>query len=302
MQNPFVLGTADWGTTLTGDALDRLYATFRAAGGDAFDSAHVYAAWRADGDGASERALGEIVRRNGDRDRVTIATKGGHPAFKGYARPDDYLSPDRVARDVNESLDRLGTSTIDVYFLHRDDPRVPAAEIADALHGHVTAGRLKRIGVSNWTTARLAEANAHARANGRTPFTASQPKFSLGVAKPSKDPTVPDFGDAEIAWHAAHRDVEVWAYSSTANGYFATNGAKGGGYAGDASARRLARAQALAADLGATPNQVALAWLLAQPFPVRPILGTRDVGHLVDVLGAELLTLSAAQVASLTIA
>lgn len=283
--NPFALGTADWGTTLAGDALDRLYATYRAAGGTHFDSAHVYAAWRPGGDGMSERTLGDVVRRHGDRAHVTIATKGGHPAFNGYPRPDDYLSPRQLASDVRDSLDRLGVESIDLYFLHRDDARVPVAEMVDALHEHVAAGRLKRLGVSNWSIARLVEANAYARAKGRTPFTASQPKFSLAVPKPSTDPLVPDFGDAEIAWHAANPAIEIWAYSPTAGGLFATGSVKGG-WSTDATAHRLARAQALAAELGATPNQVALAWLLARPFPTRPILGTKDVGHLRDALGA----------------
>ena len=300
MSSPFALGTSNWGTTLTGDALERLYATYRDAGGTHFDTAHVYACWLPDGNGASERTLGAIVRRHGDRARVTIATKGGHPEFRGYPRPADYLSPRQLDADVADSLERLGDGAIDLYFLHRDDPRVPVGEIVDALHEHVAAGRLKRLGVSNWTTTRLIEANAYARANGRTPFTASEPKLSLGVPKPSKDPTVPDFGDAELAWHAANRDVEIWAYSSTANGYFATAGQRGaGGWGTDASIRRLARAQALATELGATPNQVALAWLLAQPYAIRPILGTQKVEHLADALDAATIALSADHVASL---
>src|ERR1043166_9363439 len=83
----FCLGTISWGTKLTGDNLDRLYDVFREAGGNFFNTAHVYACWLPNGIGASERALGEMVKRRGDRGRVLLATKGGHPNFSpGYPR------------------------------------------------------------------------------------------------------------------------------------------------------------------------------------------------------------------------
>jgi aryl-alcohol dehydrogenase-like predicted oxidoreductase len=214
----------------------------------------------------------------------------------GYPRPDRYLAPEVIARDVEESLERLGVDAIDLYFLHRDDPRVPVGEIVDALNKHVDSGRVRQLGASNWTTARIAAANEDAAARGRRGFVASQVKFSLAPAKPSKDPTVPLFGDGEIAWHAAS-GLTVCAYSPTANGYFATNGAKGaGGWESPASAERLRRVNQLAAELGVTPNQVALAWLLHQPFPVIPILGTGNVEHLADALGAGAVRLSPGQV------
>ena len=298
--SPLALGTVGWGTKLTGDKLDALYAAYRQAGGNVFDSAHVYAFWLPDGHGSSERALGQLVRKDGDRNNVLLATKGGHPGMKGYERPDDYLSPRQIDSDVADSLNRFGEDTIDLYYLHRDDPRVPVGEIIDALHGHVTAGRLKAIGVSNWTTARIAEANAYAAAHGKTPFTASQPKFSLAVAKPSKDPLTPLFTDADAAWHAK-TGLAVFAYSSTANGFFATGGKKGtGGWEAESSVARLHAAERIAAEIGATPNQVALAWLMHRPFPVVPILGTENLDHLKDALGAANVQLSGQQIAALT--
>ena len=289
----FCLGTIGWGTKLRGDELARLYDAFRAAGGNSFDSAHVYASWLDGGEGASERALGEIVRRRGDRANVVLATKGGHPNLAGkYPRPDRYLAPEVVARDLAESLERLRVDAVDLYFLHRDDPRVPVGEIVDALDEHVESGHARALGASNWTTARIAAANKFAAARGRCGFVASQVKFSLAVPKPSKDPTVPLFGDEEIAWHA-RTGLAVCAYSSTANGYFATNGVKGGGgWDAAASAQRLRRAKQLAAEMGVTPNQVALAWLLHQPFPVFPILGTGNAEHLADAMAARSVPLS----------
>lgn len=296
----FPLGTINWGTKLCDAELDRLYDAFRAAGGNVFDSAHVYACWLPDGAGASERALGEMVRRRNDRDNVIIATKGGHPTFRDvYPRPERYLSPEVIERDITESLDRLGVETIDLYFLHRDDPRVPVSEIIDTLDAHVARGQVRQIGASNWTTSRIDEANAYAASHGRARLVASQVKFSLAVPQPSKDPLVPPFDQAEIDWHAASK-MPVYAYSPTANGFFATNGERGGrGWHGPLSDARLREANRLADELGATPNQVALAWMLHKPFPVIPILGTTSVEHLEDALGASKLRLTPEQMRSL---
>ena len=175
----FGLGTIGWGTKLRGEELDRFYDAFRAAGQNFFDSAHVYAFWLPGGAGASERALGEIVRRRGDRNSVILATKGGHPPMKGgYDGPDQYLSPEVLARDVAESLERLGVNAIDLYFLHRDDSRAHG-EIMDALHEHVVSGRMRELGASNWTTARIEEANRYApRAGGAGSSPASRSSAS----------------------------------------------------------------------------------------------------------------------------
>jgi aryl-alcohol dehydrogenase-like predicted oxidoreductase len=299
----FCLGASTWGSRTRGDDLDHLYDAFRAAGGNFFDSAHVYAAWLPGGTGASERALGEIVRRRGDRRNVILATKGGHPALDTrYPRPDRCLTPHVIAQDIAESLDRLGDDAIDLYYLHRDDPRVPVGEIIDLLHEHVAAGRIKRIGASNWKADRIAAANAYAAGRGRSRFVVHQAKYSLAWPNPSKDLTSPPFDADDVAWHASSR-MPLCAYSSTANGYFATHGVKGaGGWQNATSAARLRQADRVASEIGATPNQVALAWLLRQPFPIVPVLGTTSVDHLADALAAATLRLSADQVRSLTVA
>jgi 1-deoxyxylulose-5-phosphate synthase len=296
----FAQGTIGWGTRSRGDDLDRLYDTFRLAGGNFFDSAHVYAFWLPGGLGASERALGEIVRRRGDRRNVVLATKGGHPHMAGgYDRPDDYLSPRMIAHDIRDSLERLGADTIDLYYLHRDDPRIPVSEIIDMLNEHADRGAIALLGASNWTTARIAAANEYAHNAGKRGFVNHQAKLSLAVPTPSKDPTVPPFGPNEMRWHA-QTGMSVCAYTPTASGFFATNGVNGArGCDNPTSAARLAVVNQLAKEIRATPNQIALAYLLHLPFPVIPILGTSNVEHLSDALGASAVRLSEQQVRAL---
>jgi aryl-alcohol dehydrogenase-like predicted oxidoreductase len=280
-------GMGAFGSGAKGAAMERLFAAFREAGGNFFDTAHCYAFWEPEGAGCSERALGHCLRRFGGRDETVIATKGGHPGMEGYPRPDRFMAPELIASDLTESLERLGIETIDLYYLHRDDTRIPVGEIMDAVNHEVQAGRIRTLGASNWSVARIEAANTYAAAHGLHGFVASQPQWSLGEPnwRSGPDPTMRFATDDDRAWYAAH-SLAVIPYSSTSNGYFATAGQRGKEYQNLTNEARLARAQQLATDLDATPNQIALAYLMCQPFLVVPILGTANPDHLQDALGA----------------
>jgi aryl-alcohol dehydrogenase-like predicted oxidoreductase len=290
-------GTAAWGHAVTGRHLDRLLNAFRDAGGNFLDTAHCYACWTPEGAGVSERAIADYVRRNGGRDELIVATKGGHPSFAGYRTVDRYMSADRVAADIDDSLARLDRDVIDVYLLHRDDPRMEVGEIVEYLNAEVQRGRIRYFGASNWTSARIAAANGYAEAHGLQGFVISEPQWSLGHRNPGGDGTL-QFLDAEDhAWHCGS-GMPVMPYSSTAGGYFATGGRSSSAqFENEVSRGRLARAQQLAQELDCTPGQVAVAYLKHQPFPVIPILGTSKRRHLEDALGALSVSLTGEQVA-----
>lgn len=291
-------GVASFGTGATGETMERLFAAFREAGGNFFDTAHCYSFWIAGGPGSSERGLGHCLRRFGGRDAIVIGTKGGHPDMgPDYPRPDRYLSPEVIASDIAQSRERLGVEQIDLYYLHRDDPRVPVGEIIDTLNAHVAQGQVRYLGASNWAVARIEAANAYAAGRQLRGFVVSQPQWSLGEPnwRSGPDPTVRFLTPEDQAWHAAHQ-LPVAPYSATANGYFATAGARGKAFQNSVNEGRLQRAQAVAAELSRTPNQIALAYLMHQPFPVVPILGTADHGHLADALGAAAVSLTPEQV------
>ena len=291
-------GFGGHGTSATGADSDRLYNAFREVGGNFFDTAHCYSFWVPGGMGISERTLGSAIRRFGGREEIVVGTKGGHPqVLPGYPRPDYYLAPEVIASDVQESLDRLGLDAIDLYYLHRDDVRIPVEEIIDALNQEVRAGRIRFLGASNWSTERIAGANAYALAHGLQGFVCSQPQFNLAEPnRPFADPTMQFLTVADRQWYTS-TGMPVSSYSSTACGYFATHGqSASGSYGNPTSQARLGRAEQLAAEIGCTPNQVALAWLMRQPFPVIPIIGTTNLEHLRDALAAVALELSGEQV------
>jgi aryl-alcohol dehydrogenase-like predicted oxidoreductase len=296
-------GANPFGAGVTSADADRLVHQFLDAGGNFFDTAHCYSFWIPEaGAGSSERELGAAIRRANCREQVIIATKGGHPAGPGYPRPDRYMDPEIVAEDIRDSLGNLGFAPIDLYYLHRDDPRVPVAEIIDFLNGEMDAGGIRAIGASNWSVERIAEANAYAAAQGKSGFVASQIQWSLATpnTKITADPTM-RFGTEEDAERYAVMGVPVVAYSATASGYLADNAGANRLYDNEASQGRRERARKLAAELGVTPNQIGLAWLRRQtPTVVIPLFGTTNPAHLAEAIASTEITLTPEQVAFLT--
>ncbi len=280
----FCYGTAGWREKNEADVA-RLYEQFRQAGGNFFDSAHIYSFWD-NALGEPERLLGQLVRRD-RRDDVIVATKGGHYGLKGYDRPEMYCSPEAIGSDIRDSLDRLQLDRIDLYFLHRDDTRVPVTEIVDCLAGEVATGRIRYFAGSNWSRKRLAAANAYAKRVGKPGFVASQPMWNVAhfIPPDSWDHThqVLNDDEAEIAWYAANQ-FPVIPFAPTVNGGFADPSKLAEKFDNPITRRRLAAAQRIASEIGATPTQVALAWLRQHPFPVIPILGSLNAEHLAEAI------------------
>lgn len=271
----------------------KLLDAFVEAGGNFFDTAHAYCHWLPGGNGLSEITIGEYVRQNGLRDAV-IATKGGHhSAWRYRSIPnEEYLAPGRLAADLDDSLARLERETIDLYYLHRDDPRVPVGEIMDFLAAERDRGRIRFVGASNWSAARLAEAQAWAARTGRPGFVITSSLWSLASLKnkPVDELPYPHYGTVKPEAIRLHETtgLAMAPYTPTAKGYFDDGyeaAVKDYG-TGENEARRT-RVRELAHRNGVTPTQVALGWLLSHPFPVFPVLGTKQVGRLLDAVGAE---------------
>jgi aryl-alcohol dehydrogenase-like predicted oxidoreductase len=262
---------------------DRDYALFDAwleAGGTVIDTAHVYE------DGDAERVLGRwLADRPGARDQIVLVTKGAHP--DGDRRR---VTPADIAADLRDSMERLG-GPVDLYLLHRDDPAVPVGEIVDALHAHRRAGELRAFGVSNWALPRIDEANAYAAQRGVAGIACNSPHLSLAVQNEAPWPgCLSATGAEERAWHA-RTGMPLLAWSAQAAGFFA--GAAAPVYDNAANRERRQRAERLARERGASANAVALAWVLAQPFPSVAVVGPHSVEHLHASLEALEVELSA---------
>ena len=275
------------GTTMVSSKdLDNSFALLDAVferGCNTFDTAHVY------GGGDNERTVGRWVRERGLRSRVVIIGKGAH-----HNADRRRVTPFDIAADIHDSLARFGFEYIDLYILHRDDPSQPVGPIVEALNEHLSAGRIKAFGGSNWTHRRLAEANAYAESHGLKPFVASSPNFSLAdqVAEPWPECVTisgPRNADAR-AWYAKAQ-LPVFSWSSLASGFFSgritrdnaaqfTSGVDKIAVDCNASEenwQRLDRVTQLAHDKDATPAQIAVAWVLHSEMNLFPLLGPRTI-------------------------
>ncbi|HXW79165.1 MAG TPA: aldo/keto reductase [Acidimicrobiales bacterium] len=280
-----VLGAGSFDEERRADAW-RLLDHYLTLGGSVVDTAAVY------GNGASERVLGEWLARSGSRDDVVILTKGGHPSLPDWT---DRLTPEEVGQDLDASLARLKVDRIDLYMLHRDDERIPVDELVDLLARCVESGKVKAVAVSNWTWPRVEDANLYAARRGAPSLAVNSVHYSLAVPHASVAPgTVSLCGDdAALAWYR-RSGVPVLAWSSQAKGFFSGRFAPTVHddphvekvYYHQDNWRRLERATRLAARLGCTPSQVALAWLLEQPVQVFAAVGTTKLEHLDECLGA----------------
>lgn len=286
-----VLGSVAF-PTMSVDAVEELLDAWIATGGTIVESAHDY------GRGAAETRIGDWLAKRatggerGRRGRVLVATKGAQHDPVSLARR---VTPEAITRDLLDSLARLRVATIDLFLLHRDDPDVSVGPVVECLNEHAAAGRIRAFGASNWTHQRLAEANAYAAAHGLRGFAVSSPNLALAV------PTAPIWhevlsvaGDrAALDWYRRAR-LPLMPWSAQARGFFA------GPFAADdprtaeiarvydnaSNHERRRRAAELAARKGCTATQVALAWVLRQPFPTFPLIGPRTPGELRDCLGA----------------
>jgi len=277
------------GQSRSNDLLDEVFE----AGINAFDHAWQY------GDGRCERAFGNWLKDRGVRNEVVIVDKGCHP-IGGLNR----VSPEVIESDINDSLERLGVQSIDLWQFHRDDPSVPVGPLVDTLNRMVDAGKIHAFGGSNWTRARIREANDYARSRGLIGFSASSPHFSLAeqISSPWGDDCITISGpkNADVrAWYATV-DLGVLCWSSLAGGFLSGRFSRANrqkmaaslpdytvrSYDSEDNWRRLERASELAAEKGVTVAQIAIAYVLHQPMNAFAVVRAGKSASIRSNLGA----------------
>jgi aryl-alcohol dehydrogenase-like predicted oxidoreductase len=212
------------------------------------------------------------------------------------------LSRRWIRQAVHDSLTRLQTDRIDLYQSHDDDPATPLEETMAAFGELIAEGKVRAIGASNFTAARLAEANAVAARLGVPRYECLQPHYNLVERKVYEDELEPlcrAEGLGVINFFGLARGFLTGKYRSEAD---LSQSVRGGGvrkYLAPQPLGVLAALDETAAELGATPAQVALAWQMARPGITAPIASATGVAQLQELLGAARLRLSPAQVARL---
>ncbi len=296
LQIPLCLGGNVFGWTADERESFAVLDAFTAGGGTLIDTADSYSAW-VDGNrgGESETIIGRWLAERGNRDDVVVITKvGALPTRKG-------LGADNVKQACEDSLARLGTDRIDLYFAHFDDEDTPLEETIGAFDELVGEGKVLQYGLSNYSPDRLRGALAVA-----PDVAALQPKYSLVERG--------DF-EAERLAIAQEHDLAVVPYYALASGFLSGKYRPDGAADGDASPRAggarkylesdrgprvLEALDAVAEETGAPVPAVALAWLAAQPTILAPIASARTPEQLADLLAVGDVDLTDAQLERLT--
>jgi aryl-alcohol dehydrogenase-like predicted oxidoreductase len=270
------------------------------AGLTAIDTADVYSAWvPGHTGGESEAIIGEwFAARPGARQKVLILTKVGME-MPGQGKG---LSPAWIARAAEDSLRRLGTDVIDLYQAHKDDEETPLADTLGAFDALMQAGKVRAIGASNYSAPRFAEALAVSARDGLPRFETMQPHYNLMERAIEVDllPLCQAEEVGVIPYFALAAGFLTGKYRSEADLGKSVRGARAAAkYLTPRGMRVLAALDAVAAEVKATPAQVALAWQIAKPAITAPIASATSPEQLAELARAATLTLSPAAVAAL---
>jgi len=297
---PLVLGGNVFGWNLDKAASFAVLDAFVAGGGTMIDTADVYSAWAPGHKGGeSETVIGEWLKASGKRDKVLIATKVGMlPGANG-----EKLAPAHIAASAEASLKRLGIDRIDLYFAHQDDDSVPQEDVLAAFGKLIDAGKVRALGASNFHAARLKSANDAARAHGLPHYHALQPEYNL-VSRHKFE--------GELQDYCVEHNIGVVPFYGLANGFLtgkyrspadygksAIRGARMAPYMEGKGPLVLAALDKIAAETGASPAQISLAWLAAQPGVTAPIASATSTAQVEELLGSIDLTLTPDQLSTL---
>jgi aryl-alcohol dehydrogenase-like predicted oxidoreductase len=291
--HPLCLGGNVFGWSANAEQSQEVLTAYETAGGNFIDTADMYSRWHTGNvGGESETIIGDWMRSRGNRSEMVIATK----VAKLATRPG--LSAANIAAAAEDSLRRLGTDYIDIYYAHHDDEEIPLEESLTAFNELVTAGKVRYLAASNYTASRLEEALKISRDLGMSEYLLLQPNYNAIVR---------DEYEGDLMATAVKEDIPVLPYFSLATGFLTgkyqpgveVDSVRAGDmpdYMNDRGWAILNALTEIAKAENTTIAAVALGWLRAQPGVVTPIASARTVKQLAEIL--PVVELSAQQVAS----
>ncbi len=292
---PLVLGTDILSPTVNESDMMSILDTYLGSGGTHIDTAALYA------HGRSEEVIGTWLKQSGKRNQILLATKGGFPNPATMHIP--RLSKSELKEDLENSLHRLNVNEIDLYWLHRDDEKLPVEPIIDTLNTFIKQGKIRYFGASNWKADRINAANAYAKKSGQQGFCASQIKYAFAPSAPNykDDPTLVEMNASEYKFYT-ETGLPVVCFASQSKGYFQKLAA---GHALSLKAqqrydcpenrKRFENMIQLSAETGYTVTQLLLAYLTSESFICLPIMGANSIDKLKDSMSAAEITLTPEQ-------
>jgi aryl-alcohol dehydrogenase-like predicted oxidoreductase len=278
---PLGLGGNVFGWTANQEESFAVLDAYADAGGNFIDTADMYSVWApGNSGGESETIIGRWMKARGNRDRMIIGTKVGMlESLSG-------LSANTIPVAAEQSLGRLQTDRIDLYYAHKDDPKTPLEETLGAFDTLVREGKVRYIAASNYTAPRLVEALDVSKRRGFARFVALQPHYNLVERKEY---------EGELAEVVRREGLSAIPYFALAKGFLtgkyrpgtqvkSARAAGASAYLNERGLKVLAALDEVAGAHHTTVAAVALAWLLAQPTVVAPIASARTAAQLADIL------------------
>jgi aryl-alcohol dehydrogenase-like predicted oxidoreductase len=280
------LGTMHFGYRTDERTAFAILDRFLAAGGTFLDTANNYGQWHGEA-GESERVLGRWMRSRGVTERMVVATKVGARTLRpGDPSPEHWqgLGRAHILADVETSRANLGQDRLALYYAHIDDRDTPLRETVETMAELAESGIVGLLGCSNTALWRIERARSIARAAGRPAYSCIQQRHTYLLPLPGSRQT--NLIDELTLDYAESDGLTLLAYSPLLAGAYARGERPGDEYAHAANDARLAVLHEVAAETGATANQVVLAWLLAGTPSIIPIPGASSVEQLDEILGA----------------
>jgi aryl-alcohol dehydrogenase-like predicted oxidoreductase len=288
---PLALGGNVFGWTVSDEKAFPILDAFVSAGFNLIDTADIYPRWVPGNQGGeSEEIIGNWLKRSGKRKEVIVATKVGMEMGDGKKG----LSKDYILRSADDSLRRLQTDYIDLYQSHKDDPETPLEETLEAYDQLIKQGKVRAIGASNYSAARLAEALNVSKSNGLARYESLQPLYNLydrALYEDELEPLCIEEGIGVINFYSLAAGFLTGKYRSEDD---LSKSARGGTVKKYLNERGFGIVEALdqvAAQYNSTPAQIALAWLMARPGITAPIASATSVEQLNDLIEATKLEL-----------
>jgi aryl-alcohol dehydrogenase-like predicted oxidoreductase len=293
----FCLGAMYFGTRNDEASSTRLLDMYVDAGGTFIDTANIYSRWVPGFQGGeSEELLGRWMRARRNRDKLFIASKVGFE-MPGVERG---LRAAQISEECDKSLRRMGIETIDLYYAHVDDRNTPLEETAEAFDRLVKAGKVRLIGASNFLAWRLEAARRVSRAHGWAEYCCIQQRYTYLQPKPGASFGPQTAVNDDLLDYCRAENVTLLAYSPLLGGAYTRNDRPmPEQYVSADSGRRLAALRAVAAETGATANQVILAWMAQSDPVVIPLMAASTEEQMAEDLAALELKLTPEQMARL---
>jgi aryl-alcohol dehydrogenase (NADP+) len=294
---PLVLGTNTFGWVTEESEAHAILDAFTAAGGNLIDTADSYSAWASGNTGGeSETVISTWLAKRRDT-RALVATKvSQHPEFKG-------LSAENVRAAAEASLKRLGAEAIDLYYAHFDDPDTPLEETVAAFNDLVTEGKIRHIGISNYSPERVREWLDITERHGFARPVALQPKYSL-VSRSAFEPGMRDIAVAEglsaFPYHALASGFLTGKYRTEADLEQSVRGGSAAKHLNPSGLAIIDKLDQIARARGVAIASVALAWTRTRPGITAPIAGARTADQLGPLLASAELELTADESEELT--